>query len=148
MADPRFVVAQFCDDIRHELGNKISLIGCYGAELIVPNLPAVLPKLCAQVKVFVPADQPLGPMTVRLRRDEEILGELLAIPPTSPQAETDDARWHLVTALITLAPFSIEGPCALRAEAALEDGEILRSGVLRIRALAETPPTEALPSAH
>jgi hypothetical protein len=29
----------FCDDIRHELGGKLSYIGVYSGRLIVPDFP-------------------------------------------------------------------------------------------------------------
>jgi hypothetical protein len=35
-----------CDDIRQEMGNKISLMGIYGKEVIIPDIPFVFPKLC------------------------------------------------------------------------------------------------------
>jgi len=36
----------FCDDIRHEIGNKFTLVGCYGKELYIQELPSKLNKLC------------------------------------------------------------------------------------------------------
>jgi len=36
----------FCDDIRQEIGNKVTLVGCYGDELYVPDFPAHIHKLC------------------------------------------------------------------------------------------------------
>lgn len=35
-----------CDDVRNELGNKLSIMGIYGPELWLGKLPAVMPKLC------------------------------------------------------------------------------------------------------
>lgn len=45
----RYLHATFCDDIRHEIGGKISLVGCYSDKLLVSEFPQRLPKLCAQV---------------------------------------------------------------------------------------------------
>lgn len=54
-----FGVSIFCDDIRYEQGNKVSLMGCYGPELHVHTpLPVVLPKL----GVLVQARFPIGPL--------------------------------------------------------------------------------------
>ena len=36
MTQHRTVIAQFCDDVRQEIGNKFSLMGCYGTDLYVP----------------------------------------------------------------------------------------------------------------
>ena len=35
-----------CDDVRNEVGNKLSFMGVYGPELWLGKLPAVMPKLC------------------------------------------------------------------------------------------------------
>jgi len=35
-----------CDDIRQEVGNKISLIGIYSNNIIQIPIPSVIPKLC------------------------------------------------------------------------------------------------------
>lgn len=35
----------FCDDIRNELGGKISLMGLYTKDLVVPEIPYILPTL-------------------------------------------------------------------------------------------------------
>lgn len=36
----------FCDDIRHELSGKFTLVGCYSDHLLVAQVPTTLPKLC------------------------------------------------------------------------------------------------------
>ena len=40
-----------CDDVRHEVGNKTSLMGIYDKDIIFSNLPALLPKLCLFVRL-------------------------------------------------------------------------------------------------
>lgn len=35
-----------CDDIRQEVGNKISLIGIYPGDIMSMPIPSVIPKLC------------------------------------------------------------------------------------------------------
>ena len=35
-----------CDDVRNEVGNKLSLMGVYGPELWVGKVPAMMPHLC------------------------------------------------------------------------------------------------------
>ncbi len=36
----------FSDDVRLELNNKRSFIGVYGTQMVVPELPAIVPRLC------------------------------------------------------------------------------------------------------
>lgn len=51
-------VSTFCDDIRFELQNKISLIGCYGSELILHDRPPiVLPKMGILIHVRTPPER-------------------------------------------------------------------------------------------
>jgi hypothetical protein len=48
-------ITTFCDDIRFEYQNKLSLIGCYGTDLLLHEKPPTsLPKLCALVSVRMP----------------------------------------------------------------------------------------------
>jgi hypothetical protein len=42
MTAHRSVIAQFCDDVRQEIGNKFSLMGCYGSDLYVPAFPITM----------------------------------------------------------------------------------------------------------
>ena len=42
---PTFEYAIICDDIRHEIGDKFSLIGIYGSEVCVAQIPFSFPKL-------------------------------------------------------------------------------------------------------
>ena len=52
-------VATFCDDIRQEVGNKFSLIGCYNDEMLLPygtEFPAILAKLGVAVTWYEDRD--------------------------------------------------------------------------------------------
>lgn len=46
MKSTKQIITILCDDIRQEIGNKVSLMGIYSKELIVPNIPFTLPKIC------------------------------------------------------------------------------------------------------
>lgn len=43
---PKFEYAIICDDIREEIGHKLSFIGIYGPHILVTKIPYVFPKLC------------------------------------------------------------------------------------------------------
>lgn len=134
MALERFISVQFCDDIRQEIGNKFSLIGCYGSELHVTPLPSVLPKLCAAIKVYTPIGKPFAKLIVRILHEGKPIGEVsfpsegLVPAPVAP----DGAQLHLVMAMIAMSPFAVAGPCVLKVEAETED-EVLEGGRLWIR---------------
>jgi hypothetical protein len=63
-----FGAAVFCDDIRFEMGNKISLVGAYPQGLQIPhdlNLPVMLPKL--GIIVFWNEDIRVHPRSIRFK---------------------------------------------------------------------------------
>ena len=72
----------WCDDVRHEMGNKPSLMGVYTDQLVMPMLPASVHRLCACVQVATPIDRPFKDLEVRIMRsDTSEPVAVLAIPP-------------------------------------------------------------------
>jgi len=43
---PKFQFAIICDDIREEIGGKVSLMGIYKKKIFIPQKPFTFPKLC------------------------------------------------------------------------------------------------------
>lgn len=124
----RFVHAIFCDDIRQEVGNKVSFMGCYQGELFVPFVPLMLPKLCVQVTVSTPIGRPLKSLKVRLDQGANQLA-LIEVPNDNigrdlPPAPTGSTRWSASFGMI-LAPFSIAERSELRVVVITEEGEML-----------------------
>lgn len=145
MNDCRFVIAQFCDDIRQEVGNKFSLMGCYGDDLIVDQFPVILPKFAAQIRAATSIDQPFAKLVVRAFLNDELLAEI-EIPQEQLTAVQEKARQDSlrisVIAMMAFAPLPIQGPCRLRTEAETES-EVLRGSFLNIRdRKAERSPTD------
>lgn len=139
----RFVHAIFCDDIRQEVGNKVSFMGCYQGELFVPGIPVVLPKLCVQVTISTTLERPIQSLTVRLDQGSNPLAAfevgredfLRSIPP----APADATRLSASVGVI-LVPFSITGPAELRVVVITEEGE-MPGPRLRIKVI---PKSEAI----
>jgi len=134
----------FCDDIRHELGGKLSYIGVYSGMLFVPAFPATLSKLCLAMNVLTPADRPFAKLTVRLLKDEDVLVEGTlddAQLSAAVDVPTDDAmakgRILAVPSIIVFSPFALEGPCTLRVRAETEEGELRGLGLRVEQAPAE-----------
>lgn len=75
MAQGRSVTAIYCDDIRQEVGNKVSYMGTYTGLLLVASLPATIPKLMVAVHVFTPQEQPFKSLKIRLTKNDELLSE-------------------------------------------------------------------------
>lgn len=127
----------YCDDIREEVGHKVSYMGIYSGELTVPNAPVVLTKLCIAVKVATDIDDPFEALEVRIvkvKGDDET--ELLSTGPVSLPTELsglDNSSTRLVVQMnFMLVPFQIDEETILRVKAITEREE-LRGMALRIR---------------
>ncbi len=136
---PRYLHVTYCDDIRHELRGKVSLIGCYGPDLIADRLPAVLPRLCLRAEVVSPISRPFERLKLRVVLNGETLVEE-NIPQEGyvPKASHTPVAPSLQVALfmVALSPFSIKEPGVLRVEAQTE-AEILQGPGLRLLARSE-----------
>jgi hypothetical protein len=112
----------FCDDIRRELGNKMTLVGCYGSDLVLDELPVALPRLCVMARVITPVGDPVQKLVVRVRKGDAVIGELgvseeqIANNP-KPQPTT---RWLVHTAVFEFSPLFIETECKIGVEAETE----------------------------
>ena len=126
MTAQRTIIAQFCDDVRQEIGNKFSLMGCYGTDLYVPSFPMTLPKLCAFVYVRTPREHPFEQLALRLVRGSDVLSELVANPEKLNAGDTPPewARWVSMTGILAVTPFHASGPCRLQVLAETESGTI------------------------
>lgn len=148
MIPDRFVTFQFCDDIRQEVGNKYSLIGCYNGVVQIAPIPSVLPKLCAVVRIDTPITRPFKKLVARIIRDEKPIAEI-AFPPEAfsidPRLAPDGAQRHSLLAMFAMAPFPVEAPSTLRVEAETEEG-IISAGGFWIQAAAQAPVSPELAS--
>ena len=124
----RFVHAVFCDDIRQEMGGKVSLMGCYQGDLFVPFLPVALPKLCVFATISTPVGRPLKLLKVRVMQDETELVSLDVpaddMKQTILQAE-DGVTRILANAVMVFSPFAVAAPTAIRVMVDTEEGEII-----------------------
>ncbi len=68
----------FCDDIRQEIGNKATLVGCYNDRVLLnPNMPLQWPislKLGLYIRIDrEPSEKPLKTFKVEIRDSSEVL---------------------------------------------------------------------------
>lgn len=135
----RYAHAIFCDDIRHEQGGKLTLVGVYSGALLVPSFPAVLPKLCLVLNVITPASQPFKKLKLRILRDTDTLAEgdvsaesLSSTAATSFKGVTiDDAdRLHSVMAHFVFSQLKLDGPGRIRVRIETEADELKANGLI------------------
>lgn len=126
--EDRFVTAIFCDDIRQEVGNKLSFIGCYQGELFVPMAPVALPKLCVFATVWTSKEKPFKSLTVRVVQDNTTELARIEIPEEglkeASQITDETSTRKAFSTAIVFAPFAVEKPTMLKLVATTEDGEI------------------------
>lgn len=137
----RQLTATFCDDIRHEMGNKLSFMGCYQSELFVAAAPLLLPKLCVYASAWTLKGKPFKTLAFRIVQNDENELARLEIPAQAleeaAQIQNDTATRQTVSTAIAFSPFFIEKPTSLRLMAITEEGEIIGPRLL-IKVASET----------
>jgi hypothetical protein len=141
----RYGYSLFCDDIRNEVGGKLSFIGCYNAVMFVPpKFPFVLPKFCVHFHIVSPATRPFRSIIARCYAPgltEPIAEEPIAAPETGEQekmvAELESGvtapRFIVAAASLIFAPLEIQAPGLISVRALVDDEpEELKLGSLRI----------------
>lgn len=135
MSTEPFMWAVFCDDVRQEIGNKLSYLGIYGPNLIVPEFPTTLVKLCCVFSLRVSLRKVPKNVTFKLLRDDELLFEADVTPAeshaaaNSGNADGTDAMALTIASIAQLISFPVTQRCTLRARA-IVDGKELRGGAL------------------
>ena len=92
-----------CDDVRHEIGNKLSVIGIYD-EVVVRKIPTILPKI--NLALFIKGLRyKIKSVSVSLRRPD---GEVLEIPEIKISPNSKLGSNH--TFDLCFAPLKIDEP--------------------------------------
>lgn len=147
----RHVETLFCDDIRYEMGGKLSFIGVYSGGMFVPAFPVTLPKLCLSVKIVTPADDPLRSLKLRVLKDEEAMQEIaidegqLAAASDAAEDMTEEQRKERVQMaqfVLVFSPIQFDGPCTLRVRIQTENSELCGMSLKVDRA---PPPADMVP---
>lgn len=140
------VTAIYCDDIRSETGGKLSYMGAYNSDLVVPEFPAQLTKLCIQVAVRLPKDTRAQDMTIKVVNGTETMaevpfpnGSLQTMLAAALEASKDFAKTKTLNCSLSVqfGSLQIGTPCVIELVAVV-DGVEIRGNSLRVRL-----PTEA-----
>jgi hypothetical protein len=140
--------AIYCDDIRNEVGGKVSLMGVYSGDMIIPSFPTTMAKFCAQITLQFPRNAPPKQgVVLRLLSGEAVLAEAgmdqsalagAPLPPTDPEIPEEDAGLAMVVTFM-LAPLQVNEPIKISLRA-IVDGEEMKGNAIKIR----TPTEEEL----
>ncbi|WP_223483662.1 DUF6941 family protein [Pseudomonas sp. A-RE-19] len=115
----RFAYSIFCDDIRHEVNGKTSLMGVYQGSLLLQEFPAMLPKLCVVMHVVSHRDNLVKNITFKgILDDSEIFAITLDEAQLQAGAEMavdlPNIQTKQIQAIGLLTPITFEKPCSLK----------------------------------
>lgn len=142
----------FCDDIRQEVGGKLSYIGVYSEKMLVSPIPSVLPKLCLALSVITPLALPFCKLSARvLKNDDELVkrefaeAELLAFNSAIAGLKDDERvdRVQIFRFQFFFSPFSIDAPCTLKVRVDTGEDELRGMGLLIEQAPPRLPESQA-----
>lgn len=85
---PRYMDVLYCDDIRREEGQKLSLMGVYGSELIAPSFPLKLPKFCLVIRLVLPPGEDVEDLRIVIHKGDEEIASMH--PDPELMAKVDD----------------------------------------------------------
>ena len=145
----------FCDDIRQEMGGKVSHMGIYGGKLIVNSpLPVTLPKLALAVHYFERPSESTESVTLQIYMPGEAdpitkveLPVIEARAQAPPQDTPESDPLIGVIGLIMVTPFEPKSEGLIRVRAYRGDLEI-RLGTLSVvsRPAEDSTPKETPPT--
>lgn len=73
----------WCDDVRSELLNKLTVVGVYTGQAVFPARPAAFLKLCAWASFHWPIDEPWSDLRIVARRNDGVEIVSALVPPKS-----------------------------------------------------------------
>jgi hypothetical protein len=139
----------FGDDLRLEVGGKMSLMGLYQADLFFPSnitFPVTVPKFCMLIMYYETRDAITDDITFKITFGPEnaTLIEFLILrkelndsraEQIFPEDTTPEDKERIFHSRIPvgLSPFSISGLGRLRVRAHYSDGSILKLGSIAVR---------------
>lgn len=145
MSITRTVHCIYCDDVREEITNKLSLIGVYQSVMFVREFPILLSKLCIVVNIHTPVSQPFEDLKVRVLLNDDVIAEIdldqaLLQSQVNLQNENqdDDNTFISFNTVFRLMPLVIPEPSFIRVRAITENKEI-KGTALKVMQLPKPP---------
>lgn len=144
MTREAYGVTVFCDDIRHEVNGKMTLVGCYASELNFSGPPpGILPTFAALVNLRFPRESQFETLTLHVTKIEggdstEIFSAETKFSPDAfldnSEVEASDSSEKILSVVVPIqwTPLVIAAPALIRVRAKLDSGEEVRAGSLKI----------------
>jgi hypothetical protein len=132
MSITRHLEVIFCDDIREELGNKLSFMGVYSADMTVPVVPIILNKLCIVVRAITENYDRFESLKVSVFQGDDNVELISTGQIVLPDANLDSNKSPLQVIQLTfmLSPFQIDKETTIRVQAITEREELNSVGLI------------------
>lgn len=130
--NPRYVHATFCDDVRMEMGGKISLMGIYQGSLHLsgPALPLTIPRICVVVEARTPSTDPFKKLIVRVYLDDKLLVEGASSEEQLEETTgAEEVTYKTIGLIFNIQPFVVENEGRLKVRVDTDEGEIKAGGL-------------------
>lgn len=140
----------FCDDIRIEVGNKVSLMGIYNGEMFFEAFPSTAQKVCVVSYCQTSVDHLFKELKCEIYLDDALIFEYDVIgdaPPPDPKKIQERGTAEEPIQIITYAASSqfvgltFDKPSVIKS-IFIADGETILAGKLRINAFNKSEATE------
>lgn len=129
----------YCDDIRQEIGGKLSLMGVYNGVMYVQQFPVTLPKFWVVATFVTSKDEAPKSLKFRVFKNNEPLADLDATPEHLQQLAAarepvvpmpDGSRSVISTQTqVCFTPLLLDAPCVLRVAAITDKDEVRGLGL-------------------
>lgn len=144
----------FCDDIRQEVGGKMSYMGAYYGALFAPSFPFTVSKFAIAVTFFEPLEMSVArtwnvPVKLFVPGDDNALasGEVPIVSKEAIDAQLkstlpddlDIPKLVIYQLAFTMAPFIFQMPGRIKMRAIYSDTMIVKLGSLRVELSPQTP---------
>lgn len=139
MPNPRVASCIFCDDIRAEVGNKLSLMGIYGTDILFPMAPPIMfPKFGIVVWIISDIGDIPSKFSIRILgppdRSEIAKVEAEGEPLFTNTPKPDEFSKHAtIRMIIPIANITFQEAGVIEVMVEVEGEEPLRAGRLGVR---------------
>lgn len=142
-------VTVFCEDIRHELDGKFTLVGVMQGNIFLPQFPTAIAKFGVSANYRQPRSFPRDVVELRVLWKPEGSDDrrvLVNIPIDMRAMAVGDGPWLMATTQMVISPLHLTEPGTLMVRAYREGQPPLRMGAINF-ATGEAPESISQPPA-
>lgn len=111
----RYIYNIWCDDVRHEIGNKPSFMGVYTGKMVLPRTPMIVPKICVFIWAVTDKENPFTSLTVKLLTDngKSLMESTYNLEEASKELDSPEVDTEKQVAILglTITNVSVQEDC-------------------------------------